>query len=202
MTLAGNANTVSTSTDNTVSYEYTANSAISGYVYCDNDNDGIYTGHSTIPHVTMTLQYQDSTGHWQNWTTNPYQQTNDQGWYGFANLPAGSYRVVETQPAEFTGGGPNTIEVGLAANTRRTDVDFGDWGLKPQYVSRRLMLASTPSTQQLIQSWNQPPVVDLNGPASPETILPPSSTPAAGRRPSRPVRRSRIPTARHSFRLP
>ncbi len=155
-------------TNNTASDTVTvqiANSSIVGFVYCDNDGDGVYAGNATIPHVTITLQYQDSNGAWQNWTTSPYRQTNDQGWYGFGDLPAGTYRVIETQPVQFTEGGTNTIVVNLPESTRK-NASFGDGGLKPQYISRRLFLSSTPSMSQIVRNLNVPPVVDLNGAAA------------------------------------
>jgi len=59
-----------------------------GFVYCDNDGDGVYTT-ATIPHVSITLQYQTNAGAWQNWLTSPYQQTNDKGWYGYSESAGG-----------------------------------------------------------------------------------------------------------------
>ena len=152
-------------TPNTMTINVGGNASIVGFVYCDNDGDGKYTGNATIPHVTITLQYQDATGGWLNWTTSPYQQTNDAGWYGFAGLPAGTYRVIETQPVVFMEGGTNTIVVTLAASTQKV-ANFGVGGLLPQYISRRLFLSSTPKMSQIVRDLNLPPVVDLNGAAA------------------------------------
>ncbi|MFZ1934316.1 MAG: YDG domain-containing protein [Thermoguttaceae bacterium] len=164
---AGNYVLSSTTATTTADITQLMNSAVVGFVYCDNDNDGVYSGHATVPHVTITLQYQDN-GQWQNWTTNPYQQTNDSGWYGFSGLPAGTYRVILTQPAAFTAGGPKdptTQTFSLASNAWQAE-NFGVGGLQPQYISRRLFLNSTPSMLQIVRDLNVPPVVDLNGAAA------------------------------------
>ena len=92
-------------TPNTMTINVGGTSSVVGFVYCDNDNDGVYTGNATVPNVTVTLQYQGNAGQWQNWTTSPYRQTNSAGWYGFNGLPAGTYRVIMTQPVAFTAGG-------------------------------------------------------------------------------------------------
>jgi hypothetical protein len=147
-------------------------SSLSGRVYVDNNNDGVFTGHATIPNVTITLQQPvDSSDLTKGWVdvpagvaADPHQQTNDQGWYGFTGLPAGKYRAVETQPAAFMEGGPNTIVVDLAAGAARSDVNFGDLGLKLQYISKRLFLASTPPMATIVRSINAAPALDLNGP--------------------------------------
>ena len=163
----GNASVASTTPDvfsvNTVAAATT--SSISGNVYIDTNATGTHAGCPVISHVTVLLQQQNSTGQWQDWTTNPIEQTDGQGAYSFTNLPAGTYRVVESQPAMFSDGSPATTTVTLAAGTPQTGTDFTEPGVQPQYISLRMFLASAGSTSQVMQSLDTPPVVDLNGPA-------------------------------------
>ena len=127
----------STTATTTASITQLLNSQITGVVYCDNDEDGVLVGvgHAKVPHVTVTLEYQDALGGWLNWTTAPYQQTNDQGGYVFSNLPAGNYRLTMTQPAAFIDVGaidPHTQSVTLAANDTKT-VNFGVGPMQTQF---------------------------------------------------------------------
>lgn len=60
---------------------------------------------------------------------------------------------------------PTTKTFSLASGAQQVE-NFGVGGLQPQYISRRLMLTSTPSMSQIVSELNLPPVVDLNGAAS------------------------------------
>jgi uncharacterized repeat protein (TIGR01451 family) len=80
-------------------------SSLSGYVYVDRNNDGIFgTGETPLSGVTLTLQGSDFLGRDILRTTT----TNAAGFYQFANLEAGVYTVVQTQPSGYRDG-KNTI---------------------------------------------------------------------------------------------
>jgi serine-aspartate repeat-containing protein C/D/E len=73
--------------------------SVSGYVYSDLDNDGVYdSGESPIANVTLTLL--DSSGKSTGNTTT----TDATGFYSFTNLTPGTYGVKETQPSDFLDG--------------------------------------------------------------------------------------------------
>ncbi|MEM9366149.1 MAG: SdrD B-like domain-containing protein [Planctomycetota bacterium] len=75
-----------------------APASLSGHVYEDtNDNGRRETGEAPIPDATVTLV--DSNG-----TVVGTTQTDDQGHYEFLGLPAGVYRVVESQPSGYLDG--------------------------------------------------------------------------------------------------
>ena len=73
-------------------------STLSGFVYVDSDNDGVFdTGESGIGGVTVTLL--DSLGNVVSTTL-----TLADGSYRFENLLAGTYTISETQPLIYTDG--------------------------------------------------------------------------------------------------
>ncbi len=88
---------------------------VSGYVYHDRDNDGVRdSGEETIPGTTIILL--DASG-----TQVATQVTNSSGFYKFTGLSAGTYMIVEQQPAGWSDGKdtPGTIggvTVGTAVN--------------------------------------------------------------------------------------
>ncbi len=129
---------------------------------------GVYkTG---IPNVAITLVPSNS--------SMPQETTLTQanGYYQFTSLPAGTYTLVETQPIQYLSGGKDTAgslggqgstsdsisQIKLAAGQKGTEYDFGEYLLTQAYLSKRLALASTPTTAapQLLTS---PPVVALGG---------------------------------------
>ena len=71
---------------------------LSGFVYVDAGNDGVKgAGETAISGVTLNLL--NASGATVGTTT-----TNDSGYYEFKNLAAGTYSVVETQPANYLDG--------------------------------------------------------------------------------------------------
>ena len=73
---------------------------IEGYVHADSDGDCEFdAGETPIAGVLVTLTDQDGNA----WTT----VTDQQGHYGFDDLPPGTYAVTETQPNEYFSGGEN-----------------------------------------------------------------------------------------------
>lgn len=97
--------------------------SISGYVYVDLSNDGIKdAAEPPIGGVTVTLSGEDATGTPVHRTTT----TAGNGYYLFDGLLAGSYEVVETQPAGYLDG-KDTIgsQGGSVANDRLFAIDLG-----------------------------------------------------------------------------
>ena len=91
---------------------------ISGYVYRDNDNDGLReAGETGIAGVEIQIVSLDTLVGAINQTT----RTNSQGFYQFLSLPPGRYRIVETvQPVGFLDGQESPGTVGGAPRGRST----------------------------------------------------------------------------------
>ncbi|MGL4424027.1 MAG: SdrD B-like domain-containing protein, partial [Gemmataceae bacterium] len=113
---------------------------VSGFTYMDPNIDGKFTngvnGDRPIPGTTVTLQGLDANG---NVTFTRTTRTDNTGFYQFADLPPGKYRIVETQPGGniFDGldtvgsrGGANpsndVLTVTLAANDNGLNYNFGE----------------------------------------------------------------------------
>ncbi len=76
-------------------------SSVSGYVYADENNDGIFQGsESAIPGTTVTLTGVNDVG--QNISLT--QTTDANGYYYFGTLRGGTYQLTETQPAGYLDG--------------------------------------------------------------------------------------------------
>lgn len=118
--------------ENTVDFGFVPNSSlgsISGQVLDDQNNDN--TGDTPIVGVTLTLK--DASGN--DIDSNPalpgVQPTTTttavNGGYTFSNVPPGSYRVVETDPAGFISVTTNTVTpVVVTPGLSVTGVDFVD----------------------------------------------------------------------------
>jgi hypothetical protein len=79
----------------------TATSSLAGFVYVDCNKNGVKDpGEVGIAGVTITLVGTTSTGQPVNLVT----QTNASGAYSFADLLAGTYQIIETQPAGYIDG--------------------------------------------------------------------------------------------------
>jgi protocatechuate 3,4-dioxygenase beta subunit len=116
--------------------------SISGYVYCDDNNNGHFdSGEAPIAGVTVTLV--DASGN----STGQTATTDAAGYYHFDNLLPGTYGVAETQPAGYLDGldvaGPvggtahnpgDLIDgIPLASGVAAPDNDFGE--IKPASIS-------------------------------------------------------------------
>jgi hypothetical protein len=155
-----------------------ATASLSGYVYADANNSGqrmVASGEYKlgIPNVAMTLVPANS--------AIPQQTalTQSDGSYKFNSLPAGSYTLVETQPVEYLTGGKDTAgslggqgstndtisQIVVSAGQHGTEYDFGEYLMSLAYLSKRLALASTPTTQTAVAQkvLSSPPVVQLGG---------------------------------------
>ncbi len=105
--------------------------AISGYVYVDSNDDGARTGETGINGTSVKLVAPDG-------TVVATTTTGIDGSYAFPNIPAGTYRIEESQPASNldgkdtpgTGGTAgttnDTLVVTLAAGGTSTENNFGE----------------------------------------------------------------------------
>ncbi len=122
--------------------------SISGHVYVDVDNDGICDPQEMgLPNVPITIE-------------GPVTRvvlTDATGVYRADDLPAGLYTISETQPLLFQDGRDmvgiprlGTLEndqfvgVELLPDMVAEDYNFGEYGLKTQFIGKQLLLASTP----------------------------------------------------------
>lgn len=134
------------------------NATLSGLVYADVNNDG--TKDETedgIENVTVRLFRNDG--------GNPMlvQETSTaaDGSYQFSNLAAGNYSIVEVHPAFFVDGIDANLEApGTAQNDQFVNIEvqgsedlvaynFGERGLRAEFVTKGLFLSSTPSGRGL-----------------------------------------------------
>ena len=136
-----------------------ATAGISGFVYLDTDNDGVKDpGEVGLPNVPVTL----------SGPVTLTQVTGPDGSYAFADLPPGIYTLTQTQPGAFRDGldTPGTpllgrvennrfVEVDLAAGTEAVGYNFGELGLIPELISKRLFLSSTPPMEELMLQFTQ-----------------------------------------------
>ena len=129
---------------------------IGGYVYLDvNDNGIMDAPELALPNVPVTL-----TGQAERTVL-----TDANGWYEFRDLPPGQYDVLETQPSAFLDGKDTPgepvyghvandmfYEMQLPSRTVAMYYNFGEMGLIPELVSKKLFLASTPNGDQLLST--------------------------------------------------
>jgi uncharacterized repeat protein (TIGR01451 family) len=132
----------------------TGENSIAGFVYADVNNNGIKDpAEQPLPNVPVTI-----TGPETRTVT-----TAADGSYLFAGLASGTYTVSETQPAAFldgldTQGSPalgsvendRFVDVNLDGGVNAVDYNFGERGLAPPFLSKGLLLASTPDSDQLV----------------------------------------------------
>ena len=128
---------------------------ISGFVYSDaNGNDQFDAGESGLIGVAITLEGTDIAGNPVFLTT----ITDADGFYEFEDLVPGTYTVSQSHPPQFldgtdqigTLGGDDsqddqfTITIPPGGMDDSTDNNFGEQGLRPEFISKSLLLASTP----------------------------------------------------------
>lgn len=130
---------------------------ISGFVWADTNWNGTRdAGEIAIPGVTVHLSGVDGMGQSVERTTT----TDSDGAYSFTDLAIGTYDVTEEQPAAFndsaeslgtidgaasgTAGDDRFTGISMTPGGQGTDYNFGESGLKAQYVNVRFFLATTP----------------------------------------------------------
>jgi len=137
---------------------------LSGFVWLDADNNGTRDAEveAGIPGVRVTLSGTTALG--QSLTL--VAMTDDDGAYRFIDLPAGNYEVTEEHPSAFVDGqeqlgscggqvdedGISQIE--LAPGQECSEYNFHERGFQLEFVSIRLLLASTPPTHVVLREWN------------------------------------------------
>ncbi|MCU0962796.1 MAG: Ig-like domain-containing protein, partial [Pirellulaceae bacterium] len=124
--------------------------SISGRVYLDVDNDGVCDPPELgVPNVPITI----------DGPVTRVVVTDADGCYRAGDLPAGRYTITETQPLVFldgreTAGAPQPgsvandcfLDVELLPDMQGEEYNFGEYGLKAQFIGKHLYLASTPPT--------------------------------------------------------
>lgn len=121
---------------------------ISGNVYFDADNDGVFdSGEQPIAGVLLTLTGTDFNQVAVSQTTT----TNANGFYEFTNLNPGTYQVAETQPTFFTDGQDTATYPGATAGAdvistitlgAGDDAQANNFGELAPTLSKRRFLAS------------------------------------------------------------
>jgi len=133
--------------------------SISGYVYIDSDGDGQRDdGELGVPGSLITLTGVDDDGN----SVSVSVLTSSDGAYSFDGLAPGTYEVTQTQPEALLDG-EDTIgslggtvdddrfsEIVVGEGEESTENNFGERGLRPQFVTLSLFLASTPSPEEYL----------------------------------------------------
>ncbi|MGL6073567.1 MAG: SdrD B-like domain-containing protein [Fimbriiglobus sp.] len=127
-----------TQTRTDVDFGYDGTASISGTVYVDNNDNGqIDAGEPRLPGTIVTLTGTDSLGNpvLDPLTGNPYTATTDaQGNYLFDNLPAGLYRINETQPTRWNDGKDTAGNLGgTTTNDQFAEITIPAGGVGTQY---------------------------------------------------------------------
>lgn len=181
----------------TVTITVDSSSTLAGRVYLDaNDNGQRDSGEMGLPGVVIKLQKKDTQGNWVDIAGVTPVMTAADGSYQFERLGAGTYQVVQvTSPAPFldgretagTAGGTaandRIHDIVLSGNTTATGYLFGEKGLQPRMVSKRLFLSTTPPPSEWAYYLNQAPQVDLNGSGAANPGIDHSSRFVAGNQP-------------------
>jgi uncharacterized repeat protein (TIGR01451 family) len=122
--------------------------SISGVVYVDVDNDGFCDPQEIrLPNVPITIEG----------PVTRVVTTAADGLYYADGLPPGTYSISETQPYVFNDGretlgmpplgsveNDRFVNVALQPNAVASGYNFGEYGLRAQYIGKQLLLASTP----------------------------------------------------------
>jgi hypothetical protein len=121
-----------------------APSSLAGFVYVDANNNAIKeNGEQALANVTIRLWGTDVLGHSVNITTT----TDSTGAYRFTGVMPGSYVIEETQPNIYMDGaeslgtqggvaGHDQFFIALAAGQNGTGNNFGERGLRPEFIGR------------------------------------------------------------------
>ena len=114
-------------------------STITGTVFNDVNANGVIDS-GEAPLNGVTIQLANGSG-----TVIATTTTNATGGYTFANLPAGSYTVIETDPGGYTSTTLNNVGVTLSSGTTAT-VNFGDQAGAVQIADPAVTKNGSPSS--------------------------------------------------------
>lgn len=133
---------------------------LSGFVYLDADQDGVRDEtEQGVPGVTITLTGNETGGG----TVNKSALTQSDGGYSFDDLSPGTYALNQTQPEPLLDAQESTSAAGASIGADQiTNIvlgdeqtiagnNFGERGLRPEFVSLRLFLASTPAPATMLR---------------------------------------------------
>ena len=121
----------------TVTIDVGMNSVISGYVYAESQDDRFVPDQLPLPGVFVTLEAIDDSG-----VVIINALTDDNGFYEFTSLRAGTYQITERQPAAILDGGQHEQTVTIRVNEESTNNNFAESWLRPQRISIGTFLAS------------------------------------------------------------
>ncbi len=124
-----------------------------GYVYQDGNNNGRRDAPSErgIPGILVTLTGTTSSGH----AIELVAMTDDDGAYAFVGLQAGTYEIRKRQSTAMLDGAEELgsqqgqmeddrfFDITLAPAAKGEGYHFGERGWRPEYVTRRMFLASS-----------------------------------------------------------
>jgi uncharacterized repeat protein (TIGR01451 family) len=141
-------------TDTDISHHFGKNIAgLTGFVYIDlNDNGEREPGEGGVPGILVTLEGVSD----EDTTVGPVTiMTDDDGSYAFIDIPPGVYELTERQPFALIDGKDTIGDLGgevednrffnivVPVNVIGEEYNFGELGLKPEFVSKRLFFASS-----------------------------------------------------------
>jgi hypothetical protein len=138
--------------------------SLAGVVYADTNGNGQFdVGELKLQGITVQLTGTSNTGAAVSRTAT----TDSQGAYRFANLPGGTYSILEQQPVAMMDGVEslgtiNGAAVGTIGPDRFTNIvlpaaasginyNFGESGLQPQYVNARLFTVSSLTRNNMVR---------------------------------------------------
>jgi large repetitive protein len=121
----------------TVTIDVGMNSTISGYVYAVNQDERFDPDRLPLPGVFVTLEATDDVG-----VVIVNALTDDDGYYEFTSLRAGTYQITERQPAAVLDGGQHEQTATIRVNEDSTNNNFAESWLRPQQISIGMFLAS------------------------------------------------------------
>jgi fimbrial isopeptide formation D2 family protein/uncharacterized repeat protein (TIGR01451 family) len=132
---------------------------IGGFVFEDSDNDGLQSPiESGIPGVLITLAGTSVSGV----PINAIATTDNNGFFEFRNLPAGTYTLTEEQPAGYLDGtdtvslvGGGTQGTDTLGNDRVTTIALPPGGVANDYAFGEILPASISGSVFIDQNRNQ-----------------------------------------------
>jgi VCBS repeat-containing protein len=156
----GNTDTATVTVTVTDGGGETGDSKITGYVFIDTDNDGERdSGEIGVPGALITLTGTSDGGNSVSKTC----LTDDNGYFVFTDIPAGTYTLTETQPKVVSDGldSATASEADVSNDTiKDLDLDdnetidgnhFGERALRSKYVTLHMFLASRPPIDEYLR---------------------------------------------------